>query len=48
MRKAQEFAKIAKPLLEKISQNNLQIQTLLKTRDILLPKLMSGRVRVNF
>lgn len=46
--KAQEFSKIAKPLLEKISDNNIQIKSLSKTRDTLLPKLMSGEVRVEF
>ena len=38
---------IAHPLDEKIYQNFSQIQTLTKTRDTLLPKLMSGQVRVN-
>lgn len=45
--KAHEFSKLAKPLLEKISSNNSQIQYLSKTRDELLPRLMSGDVRVN-
>lgn len=44
--KAQEFSKLAKPILEKVSFNNSQIQFLSKTRDILLLKLMSGEVRV--
>lgn len=44
---AQDFSKIAKPILEKISNNNSQIQSLARSRDELLPKLMSGVVRVN-
>ena len=31
----------------KIQRNNIQIQTLKQTRDTLLPKLMSGKLRVN-
>jgi type I restriction enzyme S subunit len=38
---AQDFSKLAKPILTKISDNNSQIQTLIRTRDTLLPKLMS-------
>ena len=34
------------PLIEKIERNNTQIQTLQKLRDTLLPKLISGEVRV--
>lgn len=33
------------PILEKTIQNSLQIQTLAKTRDVLLPKLMSSKIR---
>ncbi len=33
-------------LFEKLKQNNLQISTLTRLRDTLLPKLMSGEVRV--
>ncbi len=36
------------PMIEKIVVTNGQIQTLSKTRDTLLPKLMSGQVRVKF
>ncbi|MEG4455877.1 N-6 DNA methylase [Microcoleus sp. N9_A1] len=32
--------------LEKIENNSQQIQTLTKTRDLLLPKLMSGKLRI--
>ena len=34
------------PLLEKKEFNNHKIQTLTKTRDTLLPKLMSGQIRI--
>ncbi|WP_157209198.1 restriction endonuclease subunit S [Mariniflexile maritimum] len=34
------------PMIDKIITNNKQIKTLEKTRDTLLPKLMSGEVRV--
>lgn len=46
--KAQEFSKQAKPILKKISNNNSQIQSLSKTRDELLPRLMKGEIRVEF
>ena len=38
---------IIKPIYKKIYNNNNQIQSLTKTRDTLLPKLMRGQVRVN-
>jgi type I restriction enzyme, S subunit len=38
---------IASPVFNKIMTNHYQIQTLTKTRDALLPKLMSGQLRVN-
>ncbi|MBD2135726.1 restriction endonuclease subunit S [Sphaerospermopsis sp. FACHB-1094] len=38
--------KIISPLIDKIINNNKQIQTLTKTRDALLPKLMSGEIRI--
>ena len=41
-----KFDNALKPMFEKIKSNALQIQTLSKTRDTLLPKLMSGAVRV--
>lgn len=40
------FNKVVMPLFEKIKVNTEQIQSLTKTRDTLLPKLMSGQVRV--
>lgn len=36
----------AEPLIDKIIANNIQINTLTKLRDSLLPKLMSGEVKV--
>ncbi|MDR0442413.1 MAG: restriction endonuclease subunit S [Treponema sp.] len=41
-----KFDKIVKPLFEKVFHNQIQIHTLEKLRDTLLPKLMSGEVRV--
>ena len=41
------FQKRIIPVFEKIQNNTSQIQSLTKTRDTLLPKLMSGQVRVN-
>lgn len=41
-----KFSKIATPLLNKFLNNRYQIRTLEKLRDTLLPKLMSGEVRV--
>jgi len=43
----EQFQKEAKPIDDKILLNETQIRTLTKTRDTLLPKLMSGEVRVN-
>jgi len=39
--------KIIQPLFNKLRTNSSQVQSLTKTRDTLLPKLMSGQVRVN-
>ena len=44
--KISEFHQKTEPFFEKIKNNILQIQTLEKLRDNLLPKLMSGDVRV--
>ena len=41
-----KYFKISKPILDIISDNCFQIQSLTKTRDALLPKLMSGEIRV--
>jgi type I restriction enzyme S subunit len=40
------YQKICRPLFLKTSSNQKQIQILTKTRDALLPKLMSGELRV--
>lgn len=42
------MTKIISPLLEKFITNELRINTLEKLRDTLLPKLMSGQVRVEY
>lgn len=43
----QRFQRAVKPIDDKIITNCIQINTLNKSRDTLLPKLMSGEVRVN-
>lgn len=43
----EKFDELIKPLFNKIMLNTKQIQTLTKTRDELLPRLMNGEVRVN-
>jgi type I restriction enzyme S subunit len=40
------FSQHAMPIESKIKTNNIQIRRLSETRDTLLPKLMSGQVRV--
>lgn len=44
--KAIDFSETTQPYIHKITANRKQIQTLEKLRDNLLPKLMSGEVRV--
>lgn len=44
--KINEFEKYATDLHQKVSMNQIQIRTLTQLRDTLLPKLMSGEVRV--
>lgn len=46
LRTIEEFDIIARPMIDKISSNIIQIHNLEKMRDALLPKLMSGEVRV--
>ena len=41
-----DFQGIVTPIFQKVSENQTQIRTLGKLRDTLLPKLMSGEVRV--
>ena len=43
----QEFGKIVKPLMKKIRMNNQQSHTFSQIRDTLLPKLLSGEIRVD-
>ena len=43
----QEFGKIVKPLMKKIRVNNQQSHALSQIRDTLLPKLLSGEIRVD-
>lgn len=45
--KLEHFSNEATPLIKKVLNNKIQIRTLTKLRDTLLPKLMSGEVRVN-
>ncbi len=42
----EEFGKITYPLIRKITHNQKQSKSLENLRDLLLPKLMSGKVRV--
>lgn len=46
--KLEEFSVIAQNSWEKIEKNHIQIRTLETLRDTLLPKLMSGEVRVDY
>ena len=46
LERVQEFSQIIEPLLSKNDQNLRSITNLEKQRDTLLPKLMSGEVRV--
>jgi type I restriction enzyme, S subunit len=43
----QDYLNIGNPIFDKVLKNNSQIQNLKQTRDTLLPKLMSGKLRVN-
>lgn len=47
MKNVQQFTQHVEQFFKKIHKNQLQIKLLEKTRDSLLPKLMSGAVRVN-
>ena len=44
---AQRFSEIIQPLIEKIRVNSEQSRTLSQIRDALLPKLLSGEIRVD-
>ena len=43
----QRFGEIVKPFMKKIRENSEQSHTLAQTRDTLLPKLLSGEIRVD-
>jgi len=43
-----EFANTINPMIDKMLDNKLQIQSLARSRDALLPRLMSGEVRVKY
>ncbi len=43
-----DFQKAINPIFEKIKANKIQIQALTQTRDTLLPKLMSGKIGLNY
>ena len=40
------FVKIAEPIIENINRLNVQNDNLIKQRDLLLPRLMSGKLAV--
>ena len=40
------FARVAKPLMERMAKNERESRTLVALRDTLLPKLISGELRV--
>ncbi|MDO9154021.1 MAG: restriction endonuclease subunit S [Paludibacter sp.] len=44
----EQFDEMANPIFEKIVENVFQIQTLTQTRDTLLPKLISGKISLNY
>ncbi len=43
----ESFNSVLQPIFKKIKNNASQTQTLTKTRDTLLPKLMSGEIRID-
>jgi len=42
-----KFGKVVDDLFKKIEQNSLESETLIQLREVLLPKLMSGKIRVS-
>lgn len=44
----EKYLNLVNPMFKKILDNKEQIQTLTKTRDALLPRLMKGKVKVEF
>ena len=43
-----QFKEMVRPMFKKIESNTIQICTLEKLRDTLLPELMSGQVRIQY
>jgi type I restriction enzyme, S subunit len=43
-----KFSELVSPMVHKIEKNELESRTLAQTRDLLLPKLMSGEIRVRY
>ncbi|QBD83365.1 restriction endonuclease subunit S [Ktedonosporobacter rubrisoli] len=43
----QEFNSIAKPIYDRIAENDLNISSLMNLRNLLLPRLISGKLRVD-
>ncbi|GAB6053105.1 restriction endonuclease subunit S [Magnetospira thiophila] len=43
---ARAFQSVVQPLLDRIGANTHEVHTLARTRDLLLPKLMSGEIRI--
>jgi type I restriction enzyme S subunit len=41
-----QYCSQAEPLLEKLTANNVEIQTLTTLRDTLLPRLINGKVKI--
>lgn len=46
MDEQQRFAQIATPLQKRLHANNAESQTLTELRDTLLPRLISGELRI--
>jgi type I restriction enzyme S subunit len=44
----EQYSSLIAPSMQKVASNKQQIQTLENLRDTLLPKLMSGEVRVQY
>ena len=44
---AHAFQNLVQPLIERVSKNIHESHTLARTRDLLLPKLMSGEIRLS-
>jgi len=43
----EKYTYLGRPIYEKLNHNQTQIRTLTALRDTLIPKLMSGEVRVS-